>query len=166
MIVSEKSFVGFPSGELTLKLQVSEGKPKVLSLQFEPATTPVPDNPSTPKTAFKSELLSVVRGQMKGMYATDALVRDLRRIAGCHYNEFFDALRKEIRGRTRNHIARSRRDVYPQRPELGLKYSTKLADGWYLGTNINTGQMMNFLDAACKLKGVNLVPLLAVLGSN
>jgi len=86
--------------------------------------------------------------------AIDALVDILRALAGRN-PQFLDKLAIVARGRTRNHIARSRNDVYPRKPEL-TEYTVELIPGWWLGTNIANRDKMTIIRKACQVEGLTL----------
>jgi hypothetical protein len=67
--------------------------------------------------------------------------------------DFFERLAPKVRGRTRNHLARSRTDVYPERPDLA-RYAQEVVPGWYIGSNIANREKESFLRAACKVAGL------------
>jgi hypothetical protein len=67
--------------------------------------------------------------------------------------DFFERLAPKIRGRTRNHLARSRIDVYPERPDLA-QYVREVIPGWYIGSNIANREKESFLRAACDVAGL------------
>ncbi|MGE5409995.1 MAG: hypothetical protein ACM3MI_03470 [Clostridiales bacterium] len=53
------------------------------------------------------------------------------------YNKFlekFSVLPKH--GQTRRFIARTKKELYPGRPDLANEYSDEIIPGWYLGTNV------------------------------
>jgi len=54
---------------------------------------------------------------------------------------------------TRNHIARSPAEVYPERPDLGRK-SREFAPGWYAGINIADREKQRILRLACGILGL------------
>jgi hypothetical protein len=57
---------------------------------------------------------------------------------------FLERLAPTIRGRTRNHISRSRIDVYPQKPDL-TEYTAELIARRRLGTNIANRDKMRII---------------------
>ena len=67
--------------------------------------------------------------------------------------DFFERLAPRVRGRTRNHLARSRIDVYPERPDLA-QYVREVAPGWHIGCNISNREKEAILRAACKVAGL------------
>jgi hypothetical protein len=67
--------------------------------------------------------------------------------------DFLERLVPKVRGRTRNHLARSRTDVYPRRPDLA-QYAREVVPGWYVGSNIANREKETILRAACSLAGL------------
>jgi len=86
--------------------------------------------------------------------AIDALLDILRTLAAKDQN-FIERLSPLVRGRTRNHIARKREDVYPEKPEL-IEYTTQLVPGWWLGTNISNRDKLKIIEKACEVKQLSL----------
>ena len=86
--------------------------------------------------------------------AIDALIDILKTLAR-RDSQFLEKVSPTVRGRTRNHIARSREDVYPRKPELA-EYTTQLAPGWWLGTNIANRDKMRIISKACAASGLTL----------
>jgi predicted type IV restriction endonuclease len=82
--------------------------------------------------------------------AIDALLDILRTLAGRN-PQFLEKVSPAVRGRTRNHIARAREDVYPEKPEL-IEYTTQLMPGWWLGTNIANRDKMRIIGKACEVE--------------
>lgn len=55
--------------------------------------------------------------------------------------------------RTRRYVANSPIDLYPGRPDLA-KYTEKLTDKWYVGTNYSIRDITRILRVACELVGL------------
>jgi predicted type IV restriction endonuclease/negative regulator of replication initiation len=86
--------------------------------------------------------------------AIEALIEILKTFANRNPS-FLEKVSATVRGRTRNHIARSRDDVYPRKPEL-TEYTTEIAPGWWLGTNIANRDKMRIIAKACQVEGLTL----------
>jgi hypothetical protein len=86
--------------------------------------------------------------------AIEALIDILKALANRNPN-FLEKVSATVRARTRNHIARSRDDVYPRKPELA-EYTTEVAPGWWLGTNIANRDKMRIIAKACEVEGLVL----------
>ena len=84
--------------------------------------------------------------------AISALVFVLEKLAerDPHFHEEFA---KRAPGRRRNHIARNRSDVYPNKPELET-YTTEIVHGWWLGTNIANREKERLVRVACEVAGL------------
>ncbi len=92
-----------------------------------------------------------ILGQTKNAStAIDALIDILRTLARRN-PAFLEAVSKVVRARTRNHIARSRGEVYPRKPEL-VEYTVELEPGWWLGTNIANRDKMRIIRKACEVE--------------
>ena len=63
---------------------------------------------------------------------------------------FLGTLSGAVVTRRRNHIAHTSREVYPDRPDLGVR-ARPLPGGWYIGTNISNREKLRILKAACKV---------------
>jgi len=66
---------------------------------------------------------------------------------------FLERLEVRARGRSRNHIARSREDVYPERPDL-IESAVELVPGWFLDTNISNREKLKIVQHACDVAGL------------
>ena len=86
--------------------------------------------------------------------AIEALIDILRTLANKN-PQFLEKVAPIVRGRTRNHIAKSRDQVYPRTPELA-EYTTELVPGWWLGTNIANRDKMRIISKACEVEGLTL----------
>ena len=60
---------------------------------------------------------------------------------------------RAVKSRSRNHIARSRTDVYPKRPDLAMN-ARFIAEGWYIGTNISNRDKLRIVQEACRVAGL------------
>lgn len=86
--------------------------------------------------------------------ATEALV-DILRTLQSRDGTFLERLAPIVPGRTRNHVAREKSDVYPGRPEL-VDFTIELVPGWWLGTNISNRDKMRIIEKACQLERLTL----------
>ena len=112
---------------------------------LKPVTSPVSER------SVKYSLL----GQAKSApNATEALI-DILRTLDARIPNFLATLAPLVRGTSRNHIATSRTEVYPQKPEL-LEYTTELRPGWWLGTNIANREKMRIIAKACEVANLTL----------
>jgi hypothetical protein len=66
---------------------------------------------------------------------------------------FLERLEVRARGRSRNHLARSREAVYPQRPDL-IESAVELVPGWFLDTNISNREKLKIVREACDVAGL------------
>jgi predicted type IV restriction endonuclease len=88
----------------------------------------------------------------KANNAIGALVDILRTLANRNPH-FIERLAQVVGGRTRNHVARSRNDVYPHKPEL-IGSTMQLVPGWWLGTNIANREKVRIIEKACEVEGL------------
>lgn len=84
--------------------------------------------------------------------ATEAMINILRDLAR-YDDDFYPKLAEKVRGRTRNHISRSRSEVYPDRPDLA-RYVKEVDPGWFIGCNIANREKIRILRAACDVMGI------------
>lgn len=82
--------------------------------------------------------------------AIGALIDILKTLAAKN-STFLERLSPVVRARTRNHIARTREEVYPNRPDL-IENTVQLVPGWYLGTNISNRDKMRIIEKACQVE--------------
>jgi hypothetical protein len=68
-------------------------------------------------------------------------------------DDFLPKLALKVRGRTRNHLARSPSDVYPERPDLAQPVK-EIAPGWFFGGNISNPEKIKIIRAACEVTGL------------
>src|SRR5271166_2997579 len=85
--------------------------------------------------------------------AITALIFILQTIAKRDPN-FLTNFAKKAPGRTRNHIAKVRSQVYPGKPDLEV-YTTEIEPGWWLGTNIANRDKERLARIACEVAGLN-----------
>jgi len=85
--------------------------------------------------------------------ATEAMINILSDLAQ-YDDDFYPKLAEKVRGRTRNHIARSPSEVYPGRPDLA-RYVKEVGPGWFIGCNIANREKNKILRAACEVMGLD-----------
>ena len=68
--------------------------------------------------------------------------------------EFFEKLSRTAQGRRPNHLARTREEVYPQRPDLA-ENAIEIKSGWWIGVNIANREKQRILERACEV--INIV---------
>lgn len=107
-----------------------------------------PNPPSAPATVHYT-LLGEEHGARD---ATEALLAILARLSEGD-GRFFEVLAAKVKGRSRNHVARTRADVYPDRPDLA-KSAKQVAPGWFIGCNIANREKERILRAACQIAGL------------
>lgn len=139
---------------MTLRLSESESLDEVLRRVLAEAKNPVPRPATNVRTATPTR---VVAYQLDGEThaatdANEAMINILRDLAQ-YDDDFFPKLAAKVRGRKRNHIARSRSEVYPGRPDLA-RYVKEVGPGWFIGCNIANREKKKILRAACDLMGL------------
>jgi hypothetical protein len=84
--------------------------------------------------------------------AIDALVWCLQTLARLD-DHLLEKVAKAVKTRSRNHIARSKFNIYPMRPDLAANART-ISDGWFIGSNISNQDKLRIVHAACKVAGL------------
>lgn len=126
---------------------------------------PAPVAPTQPPVAIGGGIPYSVFGVSKNVSkAVDALI-DILRTLSERNPQFLETLAPLVRGRSRNHLAQSRDQVYPLKPELS-EYTTEFVPGWWLGTNISNRDKMRIIRAACEIEGLTLGREIAVVLPN
>jgi hypothetical protein len=85
--------------------------------------------------------------------ASEALV-DIMKTLAQRDPKFLDTVAPLVEGNSRNHIARSRDQVYPLKPELS-EYTIEFVRGWWLGTNIANREKIRIIKKACEAAGLS-----------
>ena len=80
--------------------------------------------------------------------AKDALIDILLEMAK-RDREFFEKLSRTVPGKRRKHLARTREEVYPQRPDLA-ENAIEISPGWWFGVNIANREKQRILKRACE----------------
>jgi predicted type IV restriction endonuclease len=94
-------------------------------------------------------------GQSKRAANAIGALLDVLQTLAARNPRFLEKLSPVVRGRTRNHIARTREDVYPEKQEL-IEYAVQLVPGWWLGTNISNHDKMRIIAKACEVENLTL----------
>jgi len=127
---------------------------RVLPAAMKPAVTPVERPTAATSSANEVGVVYQLVGKTHGASdATEAMINILTDLAQYDDN-FFSKLAAKVQGRTRNHIARSRSEVYPRRPDLA-RYVKEICSGWFIGCNIANREKKKILRAACDVMGIS-----------
>ncbi len=143
---------------LALRLSETESLDDVLRRALPTIGKPAEPPVSRPATATRNPNGTGVPYHIDGELhlasdATEAMIDILSDLAQYDDN-FFPKLAGKVRGRTRNHIARSRSEVYPGRPDLA-RYVKEIGPGWFIGCNIANREKEKILRAACEVMGIS-----------
>ena len=143
---------------LALRTSETESLDEVLRRALPAATKPAAISAERANAATPSVNGSTVSYQLDGEThvasdATEAMISILRDLAQ-YDDDFYPKLAKKVRGRTRNHVARSRSEVYPGRPDLA-RYVKEVGPGWFIGCNIANREKSKILRAACEVMGLD-----------
>ncbi len=117
---------------------------------------PSPD-PATPRPSFPPRARTKIVGFALGeeRVETGTAIRTLTELLprlGRDDPGFMERFALKTVGRRRSLVAREREDLY-QKSDM-IKYSTKLENGWWLGTNLSTGQIRKHIETACDVAGI------------
>jgi predicted type IV restriction endonuclease len=140
---------------LTLRRSERESLDEVLRRVLPAAKPPVKSTEraiATPSTNGGSVSYKLDGETHVASDATEAMINILSDLAQYDDN-FYPKLAEKVRGRTRNHIARSRSEVYPGRPGLA-RYVKEIGPGWFIGCNIANREKKKILCAACDVMGL------------
>ncbi len=83
--------------------------------------------------------------------ASMAMVEILTTIAK-RFPERMDVIAAAVRGKSRNHIARTVAEIYPARPDLAR--AVEFTPGWLVGLNIANREKRRIIQEACKATGI------------
>jgi hypothetical protein len=85
--------------------------------------------------------------------AKEAFVDALKNIAS-RFPQRMEAIAEAARGRSRNHIARSVEQIYPERQDLASSNTAEIYHGWLVGLNIANREKVRIIRAACEATGL------------
>ncbi|TGD63362.1 hypothetical protein EYC08_13850 [Tabrizicola sp. WMC-M-20] len=91
--------------------------------------------------------------QLSARNAKEAFVDVLGKIAA-RFPQRIEAIAEAARGRTRNHIAQSVDQIYPDRQDLASLNTAEILDGWLVGLNIANREKVRIVRAACGATGL------------
>lgn len=126
-------------------------KPRLISNYVQEETGVKATFPLTPPS--KGRFLYQVLGEKRSATnAVDAFV-DILKVLTSFDQAFAEQLSRLAPATSRNHVAQSPSEVYPQRPDLG-KNAREFAPGWYVGKNIKNDENRRILSLACDIFGL------------
>ncbi len=85
----------------------------------------------------------------------EVLLEVLRRLAR-RDESFLRRFAARKHGRKRRYVAEERADLYPGRPDLVESHSVELVPGWWMGTNYSRRGIVEILELACEVAGLDL----------
>ena len=92
----------------------------------------------------------LVNGQIhEANSAVQGLLEILRYLASTDPT-FLQRFALSAKGRIRKHLARERKDIYPDRPDLAQN-AVEVSDGWFLGKNISNREKRQLVRKACEV---------------
>jgi hypothetical protein len=145
------------TGRLTLArakaIQLPEAEPRSSPASHSQAPSPTPtgsvDRPASSEGPFH---FTFEGRELEARSATELLLRVVRTLAD-RQPSFLEQFAERARGRSRNHVARRREDVYPDRPDL-IDRVIEIVPGWFIGTNISNRDKTRLLERACEAAGL------------
>ena len=154
-LISEKveSICGFRPNLETVSAFLS----KISQVGMIESSSPSPQLIQSKKTAAQTS----PQGKIKYIHfgksysaknATDAVVQILRRFSD-QDSGFFEKFSARKHGKKRRWLARDRKELYPDRPDLS-DYSVEMGNGFYLGTNFANREKIRMLEIACEVAGI------------
>ncbi len=67
---------------------------------------------------------------------------------------FFNRFISVPHGKKRRYLARDRYELYPDRPDLCELHSIEIEPGWWMGTNYSKGNILQIIQLACEVAGL------------
>ncbi|MGA3399416.1 MAG: hypothetical protein ABSC95_09355 [Acetobacteraceae bacterium] len=119
-----------------------------------PPPSPAPARPTTSGRVSRQsgKYLLAVRGQTIECTSLKHLLAEGLRTLESYQNGTLDKLSR-VKPRTKRIVARDPANLFDQ-TELSEKYSEKLIDGWWFGTNNSAAETNAWLERACSLAGL------------
>ncbi|WP_156318186.1 hypothetical protein [Blastomonas sp. AAP25] len=133
----------------------SQSLPSKPTPQQDVAVPPSRPSQEPPRTRGEAsrKLAASFRGEaIAGRDATAMFLQLLRQLVSA-FPDRIEQIATAAKGRTRNHIARTAADVYPDRPDL-THAVVELIPGWFVGTNIANREKHRIVKAACEACGI------------
>ena len=127
---------------------VSQAILRVTDRSKPPAVEPIPSMPKAVSQTgkFSYEIMGEKR---QARSAVDAFIDILTTLSKCE-SSLPHSLSLIAPANSRNHIARTKAEVYPRRPDLG-KNAREFYPGWFAGINIADREKIRILRLACSL---------------
>lgn len=126
----------------------------VSPVRSTPTPTPTPtQNRRSAPTSGRTISFRFFAESVTSANANEALIEILRRLAVMNV-ERIALLAEAVRGRSRNHVAKSVEEIYPARPDLAR--AAEFSPGWLIGLNIANRQKMAIIRTACDIYGLRL----------
>lgn len=151
---------------ISMRMSPTEGIEDVVCRLIEtPSSTA--DSHALPARAEKAAQATIAAGAVRYKLfgrdcaahdATEAYVSILKQVSQSSQishgqDDFLERLAQAIRGRTRRHLAKNAKDVYPGQERLE-RYVRPLVNGWCIGTNTSNREKTSHLKAACEVAGL------------
>lgn len=69
---------------------------------------------------------------------------------------FLERFAARKHGRKRRYVARDKRELYPNRPDLAEGQSAQIIPGWWIGTNYSRRDIKKIINLACEVAGCTI----------
>lgn len=120
-----------------------------------PAAPPIRESRESPVPVATSDFGFTIDGrEVLCRNGRDVLVSVFEELTrrDASFPDRFAALPKH--GRSRRYLARSKDDLYPDRPDLVANHSHRLSSGWWLGVNVSRKAVKRIVQMACGVAGL------------
>ncbi len=156
IMLEKRGFDESDNEALRRLLDLADPSEKAKSIPVSLITPPKPNKPDisrmkSPQSGRKRIIGFVFKGREFDTRTSGGTLVQILTIFGCEDPEFMERFAARTVGKTRNLVAKNRTDLY-KKPHL-LEYSTQLENGWWLGTNLSTKQIREYIEIACNVAG-------------
>ncbi len=112
-----------------------------------------------PKVTSQKHLASIpfrLQGrEYKARSARDAMIKIFEELASRDSSFLERFASRPKHGKKRRFVARSKSELYPDRPDLADLHSHQLASGWWIGTNYSKKNIEDIIKMGCEVAGLN-----------
>jgi predicted type IV restriction endonuclease len=115
-------------------------------------TTSRPSESPVEKQSVR-QVIATFQGSKVGGKGAAAAFLEVLRILATKFPDRMEHVAAAAKGRSRNHIAKSSGQVYPDRPDL-MHTVVELIPGWFVGTNIANREKLRIVKGACEACGL------------
>lgn len=159
-----ESLCGYKPDPDTVASFLTKGVPINRHTEAKPISSPIREvskqlPPSLPQETSQKHLASVpfrLQGrEYKARSARDAMIKIFEELASRDSSFLERFASRPKHGKKRRYVARSKSELYPDRPDLAESDSHQLSGGWWLGTNYSKKNIENIVKMSCEVAGLN-----------